>query len=189
MSCRLVVGLGNPGTEYQKTRHNFGFLVLEAWASELGLGWKKARFADAEICELSGGRWLVKPLGYMNCSGPVVGDVLRWFKLEVTELLVVVDEVNLPLGRLRLRNSGSAGGHNGLASIEQSLGTRDYARLRGGVGKPEGGGAELAGHVLGRFDPDEWKKMGEVNRRAREVIEVAQTKGVEAAMNFGNGEL
>jgi len=189
MSCRLVVGLGNPGSEYQKTRHNFGFLVLEAWAAESGLSWKKARFADAEVCELSGRRWLVKPLSYMNGSGPVVGDVLRWFKLEVAELLVVVDEVNLPLGRIRLRSSGSAGGHNGLNSIEQSLGTREYARLRGGVGKPEGGGAELAGHVLGRFEPEEWEKMGEFNQRARAVIEVAQTQGVEAAMNFGNKEI
>lgn len=189
MSCRLVVGLGNPGSEYQRTRHNFGFLVLEAWASDLGLGWKKARFAEAEICEVSGGRWLIKPLGYMNCSGPVVQDVLRWFKLEVAELLVVVDEVNLPLGRLRLRSSGSAGGHNGLASIEQSLGTREYTRLRGGVGKPGEGGVELVGHVLGRFDAEEWKALGPINRRAREVIEVAQTQGVEAAMNFGNGEI
>jgi PTH1 family peptidyl-tRNA hydrolase len=125
----------------------------------------------------------------MNRSGPVVQACLHWWKWDLTELVVLVDEIQLPLGRLRLKPEGSDGGHNGLASIEAALGTRQYARLRGGVGRPESGSAELVGHVLGAFSQEEWPVLVQTLDRARDVVITAQRDGLEAAMNLGNRQI
>ncbi|GAB4241394.1 MAG: aminoacyl-tRNA hydrolase [Candidatus Methylacidiphilales bacterium] len=186
MPCSLVVGLGNPGPEYRRTRHNFGFLVLERWAERAGLSWKKAGFADAQICETEDGTRLVLPQSFMNRSGPVVQACLHWWKLDVSELVVLVDEIQLPLGRLRLRAEGSDGGHNGLASVESALGTRRYARLRGGVGRPGEVSGDMVSHVLGNFSEEEWPRLEQALDRARNVVEIARKEGIPAAMSFGN---
>ncbi|MFQ3671267.1 MAG: aminoacyl-tRNA hydrolase [Verrucomicrobiia bacterium] len=186
MACSLVVGLGNPGPEYRRTRHNFGFLVLERWAEREGLSWRKAGFAEAQICEAGDGIRLVRPQSFMNRSGPVVQACLNWWKLDVSELVVVVDEIQLPLGRLRLRAEGSDGGHNGLASVESALGTRRYARLRGGVGRPGEGAGDMVSHVLGVFSEGEWLELEKALDRAREVIGIFRREGIAAAMTAGN---
>lgn len=189
MPCSLVIGLGNPGPAYQRTRHNFGYLVLERWAEREGLVWKTSHFADAMVCQTQEGIHLVRPLSFMNRSGPVVQACLSWWKLDHSELVIVVDEIQLPLGRLRLRGSGSHGGHNGLASVETALGTQDYARLRGGVGRPGGEPGQLVEHVLGPFSNAEWPEVERALDRARDVLLIYREKGLQAAMNFGNQPL
>jgi PTH1 family peptidyl-tRNA hydrolase len=189
MSLRLVVGLGNPGERYRQTRHNFGFEVVDRMAGRCKWEWQPCRYADALVAGNPAGLLLAKPQSYMNLSGPEIRRILDWFKWEVSDLLVVVDDVNLPLGRLRLRLSGSGGGHNGLASIEETLATRSYARLRGGVGAAPEGGSALPGHVLGRFTAAEEPAVDAMVERAVETVEMCRSRGMEAAMNFGNGVL
>lgn len=178
----LIVGLGNPGQAYRGTRHNFGFEVLDTLADQENQSWKKARFAKAQTCRTSDGAWLVKPQTYMNLSGDAVMQCLKWFRLKPDALLVIVDDIHLQLGQLRLRPGGSAGGHNGLKSIESRLGTRQYARLRGGVGAP-GHPEALSGHVLGKFDRKEEKIMEEAIRQAAAGIRTARLRGIDSAMN------
>jgi PTH1 family peptidyl-tRNA hydrolase len=178
----LVVGLGNPGREYDSTRHNFGYMVLDRWATVSGAVWKTAKFRDASarLAQTEDGIRLLKPIDYMNRSGLAIGAAMRWLKLEPKDVLVVVDDVNLPLGHLRLRAKGSAGGHNGLKSVEQSLGTQEYARLRGGVGAAEEG-RDLAGHVLGKFAVGEKEILEEMIVRALSVLQDCQSQGLEKA--------
>jgi len=178
----LIVGLGNPGKAYRGTRHNFGFEVLDLLARQENLSWKKARFAKAETCRLADGAWLIKPQTYMNLSGDAVKQCLKWFRITPEQLLVVVDDIHLPLGQLRLKPVGSAGGHNGLKSIEARLGTQKYVRLRGGVGAP-GHSDALKGHVLGKFDREEEKIMTEAIEQAAGGIQTAQKAGLDFAMN------
>src|ERR1700761_4612650 len=127
---KLIVGLGNPGPQYLFTRHNVGFLVLDAWADEEEKRYQDERDRFSHFAALDTGERLVKPMTYMNESGKAVAAWLEWLKLAASDLLVIVDDVALPLGTIRVRPSGSAGGHNGLKSIEQALGTPDYARIR-----------------------------------------------------------
>ncbi|MDR2463566.1 MAG: aminoacyl-tRNA hydrolase [Verrucomicrobiales bacterium] len=174
----LVVGLGNPGAEYDSTRHNFGFMVVERWATVSGAGWKAAGFANALLARTADGVRLLKPLDYMNRSGVSVSAALNWFKLRPEQALIVVDDVNLPLGRLRLRAKGSAGGHNGLKSVSAALGTEEYARLRGGVGAADG---DLAGHVLGEFAKSEREILEEMIVRAVDALQNCQSLGLERA--------
>jgi PTH1 family peptidyl-tRNA hydrolase len=163
-------------------------MVLDTWAAESGAQWKKLRFAEAEAAQTPEGVWLLKPLSYMNVSGEPVRAGLDWFKLKPEQLLVVMDDVSLKLGQLRLRAKGSAGGHNGLKSIEQHLGTREYARLKCGVGSaPER--MDLADHVLGRFVSDEKKILKEMMERAVEGLKMCEHQGVSAAMNEVNREV
>jgi len=178
----LIVGLGNPGKAYRGTRHNFGFEVLDFLARQENLSWKKARFAKAETCRLPNGMWLVKPQTYMNLSGDAVRQCLNWFRITPQQLIVVVDDIHLPLGQTRLKPAGSAGGHNGLKSIESCLGTKDYVRLRGGVGAP-GHPEALKGHVLGKFDKEEAKIMNDIVEKTAGGIHTANQSGLEFAMN------
>lgn len=187
MAARLLVGLGNPGAEYEATRHNAGFILVDRLAARHQVRWTKCRFADAVEASLPSGEFLLKPQSYMNLSGPVVQDALHWLKWDKEELLVIVDDVALPLGRMRLRIEGSCGGHNGLRSIEQSLGTREYARLRIGVGAAES--ESLVGHVLGRFTKTEYEKLNETADRAIEAIQAARQNGYEAGMRISNQKL
>lgn len=180
---RIVLGIGNPGAEYDGTRHNVGFMVLDLVAQRLGLAWKRLERKDIDGTKLFSGKvkatlaegssrgqafLLVKPLTYVNLSGDVAGPLLRHGGLGPDALLVVLDDLNLPLGRLRLRANGSAGGHNGLRSIEAALATQAYPRLRVGIGAPESG---FVDHVLQRFSAVERAAIQPALVRAAEAVE------------------
>ncbi|MDX6767291.1 MAG: aminoacyl-tRNA hydrolase [Candidatus Methylacidiphilales bacterium] len=182
----LVVGLGNPGAAYRNTRHNVGFAALDRWADKHGAAWKTCRFADALVAQVPEGIWLAKPQSYMNCSGPEVVRMLRWFKLLPGQMIVVVDDVHLPVGRLRLRVSGSEGGHNGLRSVASATGTQAYPRLRCGVGSADPS-KDLKDHVLGHFRRDEQETVEKMIARAVDGLGRAQSVGLEAVMNELNG--
>jgi|SRR5579862_8884183 len=188
---KAIAGLGNPGERYRGTRHNIGFAVLD----ELARRWKviyESAPADALIAKVRTPEalLLIKPLTFMNNSGQAVGELARYFKIDLADLLVIVDEVDLPLAKLRARARGSAGGHNGLKSIIEHLGG-DFARLRVGVGRGgASGGAErgaLANHVLARFDKSEAADVERMTARAADAAEVFITSGIAAVMNEFNG--
>jgi PTH1 family peptidyl-tRNA hydrolase len=178
---RLLVGLGNPGREYEKTRHNVGFMILDRLASKAGAGFSLQKNWRAEIATQDR-TVFCKPQGYMNVSGEPLAAVSRFYKIPANEILVVLDDVALPLGRLRFRPGGSSGGHNGLQSIIDHVG--DVPRLRVGIGAASGG--EMTGHVLGRFTAEEMPVLGESLTRAVEAVDYACEKGIEAAMNKFN---
>ena len=183
---KLIVGLGNPGGQYLFTRHNVGFMVLDAWADEEGAAFRDEHTRFSHVAALESGERLVKPMTYMNESGRAVAAWLDWLKLTPADLLVVVDDVALTLGQIRLRPEGSPGGHNGLKSIETHLGTDKYARLRCGVDMvPPGWGLER--WVLSRFDPNEEEALGQMIRSARLAIDCCQSEGIAVAMNRFNG--
>ena len=183
---KLVAGLGNPGAKYRGTRHNVGFEVADRVAARHEATFESAP-ADALMARVRGAApvLIVKPLSLMNRSGQPVGELARYFRVDLDDLLVVVDDVNLPLGQLRARSSGSEGGHNGLRSIVQTLGTQSFARLRLGVGRGDPR-RDLADHVLARFDPDEEGPIAEAIGRAAEAVELFLTDGIEAVMNRYN---
>jgi PTH1 family peptidyl-tRNA hydrolase len=184
---KLIVGLGNPGPQYLITRHNVGFLVLDAWADEDELPFKSERDRHSvALQEPEHGARLVKPMTYMNESGKAVAAWLEWLKLTPADLLVIVDDVALLLGQIRVRPTGSAGGHNGLKSIESALGTQDYARVRCGVGAVPPGWA-LEKWVLSRFAREEEDAVGEMIGLARRAIQCCQSEGIAVAMNRFNG--
>ena len=185
---RLIVGLGNPGAQYLFTRHNIGFLVLDAWAHEDGFSFAEERPRFSHAAQLPDGTRLVKPNTYMNESGRAVAAWLEWLKLTPADLLVIVDDVALPLGQIRVRPSGSSGGHNGLKSISTHLGTDQYARIRCGVGAVPPGWA-LERWVLSRFAKDEEEAVGDMIGKARMSIECCQTDGIPVAMNRFNGAI
>jgi peptidyl-tRNA hydrolase, PTH1 family len=184
---KAIVGLGNPGTQYRGTRHNVGFAVLDELARRALVEFESAP-AEALMA-----RWrradepvlLVKPLTYMNLSGQAIGELARYFKIELADLLIVVDEIQLPLGKLRARARGSAGGHNGLKSVIAHLGD-GYARLRLGVGRGDAR-RDLADHVLARFDKDEAAEAERMIARAADAAETFITSGIAAVMNQYNG--
>ena len=183
---RLVVGLGNPGAEYLFTRHNVGFIVLDAWADEESAPFRDEAARHSQMAILETGERLIKPMTYMNESGKAVASWLEWLKLTVSDLLVVVDDVALPLGQIRLRPEGSSGGHNGLKSIESHLGTSKYARLRLGVDAVPPAWA-LERWVLSRFRPTEEDALVKMVHSARLAIECCQSDGIAVAMNRFNG--
>ena len=180
---RLLVGLGNPGSEYAGTRHNIGFMVLDRLAQQENLS-----FAPASKWNCTWTRWgeiiLVKPMTYMNRSGDSVAAIGHYFRIQADELLTVVDDVALPLGKLRLRESGSDGGHNGLKSIIAHFGT-EFPRLRIGVGAAADS-ADLVDHVLSTFSKAEQETIDRSVERATEAIRKVADEGIEAAMNIFN---
>ena len=184
---KLVAGLGNPGRQYAGTRHNVGFEVIDELARRHRVGFEAAP-ADAMM-----GKWrrdgdvvlLVKPLTFMNLSGVAVGQLLRYFKIDVPDLLVICDDVNLPLGRLRVRGGGSEGGHNGLRSMAQQLGTTEYSRLRVGVGRGDQR-RDLADHVLAGFAPEEQSGVDDAVTRTAEAVECWVLDGLAKTMNVFN---
>jgi peptidyl-tRNA hydrolase, PTH1 family len=186
---KAIVGLGNPGEKYRGTRHNIGFAVIDEIARRAGVGFEMAP-ADALVAKLrpaSGGPpdvLLAKPMTFMNASGQAVGELLRYFKIELVDLLVVVDEVQLPLAKLRARARGSAGGHNGLKSIAEHLG-QEFSRLRVGVGRGLQA-RDLADHVLARFDRDEESEVERMTARAADAAEMFIASGIAAVMNEYN---
>ncbi|MEI8294258.1 MAG: aminoacyl-tRNA hydrolase [bacterium] len=179
---RLVACLGNPGAEYQNTRHNVGFKVGDELARRSVTTFTFDRKWNADIAQ-SGGRTLMKPQTFMNLSGESVGAYSRYYKIPPSAIMVVLDDTSLPLGRLRMRKSGGAGGHNGLDSILIHLGTESVPRLRVGIGKPEN---TLHNHVLGGFRQDELPLVAESVSRASDAFEYANAHGIEAAMNQYN---
>ncbi len=184
---KLVVGLGNPGRRYAGTRHNVGFDVLDLLAGRHRLEWESApRGTDALSARWrAAGTVLAKPLTFMNLSGHAVVGLLQFFKIELPDLLVIVDDVNLELGRLRARGSGSAGGHNGLKSVIEALGTEDVARLRIGVGRGDAR-RDLADHVLAKFDPEERASVAEAVGRSADAAELFVAEGIAPVMNRFN---
>jgi PTH1 family peptidyl-tRNA hydrolase len=183
---KLIVGLGNPGAKYRGTRHNIGFAIADEVARRAGVEFEAAP-VDALIARIRGAEpvLVAKPLTFMNESGRAIGELTRYFKVELAGLLVVVDEVQLPLAKLRARPRGSAGGHNGLKSIIEYLGT-DFSRLRAGVGRGDSRRG-LADHVLARFEQDELAEVGRMTTRAAEAAEMFIASGIEAVMNEFNG--
>ena len=188
---KLVAGLGNvPESRYGGTRHNVGFEAVDLLARRHDLRWEmapvhalQARWRSPE----DGGVWFLKPLTLMNLSGEAVGAACRFYKIAAADLLIVCDDVNLPLGRLRARGSGSEGGHNGLRSIAEHLGTIEYSRLRVGVGRGDER-RDLADHVLSRFDADERPVVERAVGRAADAVEVWISGGLDRMMNEFNRE-
>lgn len=191
---RLVIGLGNPGPKYAGTRHNVGFMALERLAAAAGNGFRNQARLQGLLAEVGSGDQrlrLLMPQTFMNDSGRSIRAALDWFGLQPQELLVVVDDMDLPLGKLRLRASGSAGGHNGLRSTISHLGTQDFPRLRIGIGAPADNPVErkarTIGHVLGRFNPDEQPLLEQVLTEVQAGIGLIQRQGLMRAANRLNG--
>ena len=186
---RLIVGLGNPGREYRETRHNVGFMVADEIARRhnLTLAMAPSQVPDAMIAKKFGadGLLVAKPLTFMNNSGEAVAALARYYDISIGDLLVVVDEVALPFGRLRARARGSAGGHNGLKSVIARLGTTEFARLRLGVGRGDAR-RDLADHVLSKFEADEQSALGEFITRAADAAEMFAADDIAKVMNTYN---
>lgn len=182
----LVVGLGNIGFEYVDTRHNIGFSVLDAWAQASNTSFSTKRYGDVAEVRFKGHSFtLLKPSTYMNLSGKAVNYWLQQSKIPIERLLVIVDDMALPIGHLRLRKKGSDGGHNGLANIAQMIGTESYCRLRIGIGSHIGFGSQVD-FVLGKWTAEEKAELKPAIERAIEVIKAFGTIGVDRAMNQYN---
>jgi peptidyl-tRNA hydrolase, PTH1 family len=189
LALKLIVGLGNPGRQYERTRHNVGFMVLDELAQRHGLSFSTgqsdawtARMRDAAGSPIA---MLAKPSTFMNLSGRAVSGLRGYYRIEIPDMLVVTDDVNLPLGRLRARARGSEGGHNGLRSVAEQLGTLEYPRLRVGVGRGDAR-RDLADHVLAGFDPDEQIEIVRAVERAADATEVFIADGIGKVMNTFN---
>lgn len=184
---RLIVGLGNPGKEYLFSRHNLGFMVVDRLADDLDIWVARSQFdsltGDGTI---SGNRIiLAKPQTYMNLSGNAVAGLLRYFKLEIEDLIVIHDELDLPFDIVRIKKGGGDGGNKGVRSIMNQLGSPDFVRVRIGIGKPPR--KEMTeGHVLGRFFPEEMEKLPDILVRAADAVEAIIKSGLAAAMNQFN---
>ena len=182
---QLVVGLGNPGPAYAATRHNAGFFVVDLLAERMGARFKSARGRSAEVVEgRLAGRSVVlaKPSSYMNESGGPVVSVARFYKIPAESIIVVHDELDLPFGTIRLKRGGGEGGHNGLKSIAQSLGSKDFARVRFGIGRPPGR-QDPADYVLREFGSAERREIPVLVDRAADAVEALLADGLEGAQN------
>jgi PTH1 family peptidyl-tRNA hydrolase len=185
----LIVGLGNPGAEYAKTRHNAGFLLVEKLAAQWKSGWTNERKFAARVAKterLGQKVLLAEPQTFMNLSGEAVGGLVKFYQLPLEKILVVVDDADLPLGEIRLRPGGGTGGHHGLESVTQHLGSKAYARLRIGIGR-KNEAREITGHVLGKFSADENALLEKVLERAAGQLECWLTAGLQKAMCQFNG--
>lgn len=184
----LIAGLGNPGQKYQNTRHNMGFLTVDLLAEQKGVKLNKVKFKSAyNILSFAGCKCLVmKPQTYMNLSGEAVGEAARFYKIPADHVLVIYDDVSLPVGKLRVRPSGSAGGHNGIKSVIAHLGTQDFPRIKIGTGAPAGGGEEMVDWVIGVPSQAERKVLYESFERAILAAECVIQHGCQRAMNDFN---
>lgn len=180
----MIVGLGNPGRTYEETRHNAGFMVVDRLAARWGAVFKADR---QRKCELAAGPGvlLVKPATFMNDSGLCVGPLMRFFKLDPRGVFVIHDEVDFPLGVMKLREKGSAGGHNGIKSLIAHMGTQEFPRLRFGIGLPRGKG-EMIGHVLGKFRPEERELLDVMLGKATDAVLYTMEHGITKAGNIFN---
>ena len=185
----LIVGLGNPGAEYAKTRHNAGFLLVEKLAGQWRSEWKNERKFHARVSRAAhAGKavLLAQPQTFMNLSGEAVGSLVQFYQVPLAQVLVIVDDADLPLGEIRLRPSGGTGGHHGLESVMRHLGSREYARLRIGIGRKDEK-REITGHVLGKFGADENALLEKVLERAAGQMECWLDAGLQKAMSQFNG--
>ena len=183
---KLIVGLGNPGPKYRGTRHNVGFEVIDELARRRGLVFESAPAAALMARDRSTrGVTLAKPLTFMNRSGQGVTELLRYYRFDVADLLIVVEDANLPLGRLRARARGADGGHQGLRSVSDALGSQEFSRLRVGVGRGDPR-RDLADHVLSRFEPEERGDIEIAIGRAADAADMFTTAGIEQVMNTFN---
>ena len=182
----LVAGLGNIGPEYALTRHNMGFMILDSWAQESGIVFSPGRYGSTAQMSYKGRKiYLLKPSTYMNLSGNAVRYWQRKYKIPLSNLIVICDDINLPFGTMRLRKGGSAGGHNGLEHIELCLGTKEYARIRLGIGKDFEQGGQID-YVLGRLSDQELAQIPEMAARVLQGIREFCTVGADFAMNTLN---
>jgi PTH1 family peptidyl-tRNA hydrolase len=178
---RLIAGLGNPGREYEETRHNAGFMIVDRLAQRAGMPFRTESKWNASIAA-AGGVILCKPQSFMNLSGEPMAAVARFYKVEPARMLAIFDDVALPLGRIRIRPGGSSGGHNGMQSILEHVG--DIPRLRVGIGAADG--RPMIQHVLGKFHPDERVILAEAIDRAVQAVDCLQRNGIDTAMNQFN---
>ncbi|MFN3360152.1 MAG: aminoacyl-tRNA hydrolase [Pseudanabaenaceae cyanobacterium] len=183
----LIVGLGNPGQKYDRTRHNVGFMAVDYLAQRWGISLKADKKFQGEVG--AGDTWyLLKPATYMNRSGEAVGAIVHWYKLTPPQVLVIYDDLDLPLGKIRLRRTGSAGGHNGMRSIISHLHTQDFPRLRIGIGTAARAQQETVDYVLGKFTPPELAVLPSVFRLVAECVEMMQREGIDKAMSIYNSQ-
>ena len=185
----LIMGLGNPGAEYAQTRHNAGFLLVEKLAAQWKADWTNERKFKARMArsDRQGKRVLLcEPQTFMNLSGETVGEVAGFYQLPLPQLIVAVDDADLPFGEIRLRPGGSSGGHHGLESIEQHLGSREFARLRIGIGRKDGA-RQITNYVLGKFEPAEQELLEKILERAANQVECWLAAGLQKAMSQFNG--
>ncbi len=181
VSFKLIVGLGNPGKNYDRTRHNIGFMLLDRLASTEGTDFNHVLRFQADMAKMPDGTWLSKPQTFMNLSGRSIQQVMSFFKMEPADLLVVYDDASLELGTLRFREKGSAGGHNGIKSIISHLGTEVFPRLKIGIGGSVP--ADMSSHVLGKFTDEEGPVLENTLARAEAAVQLARSEGIAAASN------
>ena len=182
----LIVGLGNIGVEYANTRHNMGFMVLDARAQASNIVFESGRYGYTATVSFKGRKFtLLKPSTYMNLSGKAVRYWMNELKIPLENLLVISDDLNIPFGTVRLRKNGSAGGHNGLTNINELLGTQEYARVRMGIGNDFGRGHQVD-YVLGELSDEEMEQMPELSKKVIEGIKAFATIGPDRAMNVLN---
>jgi peptidyl-tRNA hydrolase, PTH1 family len=189
-SLRLIAGLGNPGAKYARTRHNVGFQLVERLAKQWQAAWKADKKFHANISRVernSGPVILCEPQTFMNASGEAIGPLVNFYQVPFKQIVVAVDDADLPLGQIRMRMRGSSGGHHGLESIEKHLGTQDFARLRIGIGRTADGQREITDYVLAPFSAAETILMDKVLMTAAEQIECWLNFGIEKAMSQFNG--
>lgn len=185
----LIVGLGNPGDEYRGTRHNAGAMVVDRFAANRCSGWRKERkfFSELATGECGGRKVVcVKPLTFMNLSGEAVLAVSRFYRIPAEQVMVVADDADLPLGAIRMRPSGGTGGHNGLSSVIQHLGTQDFPRQRIGVARPAQAVRDIASHVLGVFSPEEQVRLDDVLQQADRQLQCWLEESLAKAMSLFN---
>ena len=182
----LVGGLGKIGAEYANTRHNMGFMVLDAWAQESNNIFESGRYGSTAVVSFKGRKfYLLKPSTYMNLSGKAVRYWMNELKIQPENLMVISDDLNIPFGTLRLRKNGSAGGHNGLTNINELIGTQEYARIRVGIGNEFGRGQQVD-YVLGALSKEEMEEMPSVCKRVSDGVKAWATIGPDRAMNTVN---
>ena len=189
VSLRLVVGLGNPGARYENTRHNAGFMVTDQIARDFNISFDKRKFdcvfgrgfiEDVEVL-------LAKPMAFMNRSGPPIQILAHFFRMQSKEMVVIHDDIDLVFGRLKIKEKGGHGGHNGLRSLMDAFGGGDFVRLRIGVGR-SGAGADVTGHVLGRFSQEQSQILDRIITNARDAVVTILSQGTKAGMNLFNGK-
>ena len=185
----LIVGLGNPGAEYAPTRHNAGFLLVEELAAHWKAGWTNERKFEARMAKAgrSGKKVLLcEPQTFMNLSGETVGALVKFYQLPLAQVIIAVDDADLPLGEIRLRPGGGSAGHHGIESVTQHLGSREFARLRIGIGRKDSS-RQIANYVLGKFEKSESGLLEKVLERAADQVETWSGAGIEKAMSQFNG--
>ncbi|HEY5560555.1 MAG TPA: aminoacyl-tRNA hydrolase [Clostridiaceae bacterium] len=181
----LIVGLGNPGDEYKGTRHNAGYDVIDLIASKYNISINRIKFKGVygEGSIENNKIILIKPITYMNLSGECISEWVNFYKIPISNIIIIYDDISLEMGRLRIRSEGSAGGHNGIKNIIERLGVQVFNRIRIGVGAPKG---ELVSYVLGKFSRDEKELISKTYKAAGEAVEIVLSKGTYVAMNSFN---